>query len=204
MYTRLAASVRGQFPTLDAIASDRGHALATNVYLKACVNEALRLCPPVPGLLAREISPGGLAVLGHHFPAGVIIGVPTYSLHHNDAYFSHPFSYDPNRWLDGNSGGRVDGSFDGSDNTLRTPITQNRQRQAFAPFSVGPRGCIGRNVALMELYLAIAHVVWLYDMRQQLGSENMGLGPQREYKIKDHFVVAKEGPILQFRRRDFT
>jgi hypothetical protein len=41
--------------------------------------------------------------------------------------------------------------------------------------------------------------LFLYDLRLQPGTEHLGVGPLGEYKIKDYFIVGKEGPILQFR-----
>jgi len=35
--------------------------------------------------------------------------------------------------------------------------------EAFAPFSIGPRACIGRNLAIMELHLVLATIVRRYD-----------------------------------------
>ena len=122
--------------------------------------------------------------MGHHFPSGTVLGVPTYTLHHNEKYFEAPFKYRPERWM-------AEKGYE--DNKL--------QREAFVPFGTGPRACIGRYVALLELYVTIARVLFDYDVRLKPGSENVGIGPQGEYKIKDYFVVGKDGPILQFRRR---
>jgi cytochrome P450 len=125
--------------------------------------------------------------MGEYLPEGTVVGVPTYTLHHDNRYFQQPFKYNPSRWLEKEEAGEVDAE------------TIALQRKAFIPFSLGPRGCIGRNVALFELYLAVARVMFLYDVRLAPGMEHLGVGPSGEYKIKDYFIVGKEGPVVQFR-----
>jgi cytochrome P450 len=149
-------------------------------YLRACIDECLRLCPPIPKALPREVLPGGLEVDGEFFPEGVNVGVPAYALHHSEKHFERPFVYDPSRWLVEGTGG---------------------VREAFIPFSLGPRQCIGKNVALLELYVGVARALWLYNVRIAPGYEWMGVGREGEYKMKDNFIVGKEGPMLQFQRR---
>lgn len=69
-------------------------------YLRACIDEAMRLAPEVPGLLPRQVLPGGVSVQGEYFPAGTILGVPCYALHHQETYFPGAFSYEPGRWIE--------------------------------------------------------------------------------------------------------
>ncbi|KAK2612511.1 hypothetical protein QQS21_001449 [Conoideocrella luteorostrata] len=188
---RLAKTIRDTFPTIESIVS--GPALNSMLYLRACVDESLRLCPPIPMLLPREVLRGGLHIDGHYFEAGCTVGVPTYSLHHNEEYFRNPFRYDPSRWL-------VKGtkSLDASEGYCAEEVQV--ARGAFVPFSVGPRACIGRNVAVIELYIGVARALWLYDVRLAPGFETIGVGEKGEYKIKDNFIAGKEGPIVQLRR----
>ncbi|PYI08359.1 benzoate 4-monooxygenase cytochrome P450 [Aspergillus sclerotiicarbonarius CBS 121057] len=193
--SRLTTLVRSTFPTLESIVSGPALSSSGMGYLRACIEETMRLCPPVPMDLPREVLPGGLRVLEWEFPAGTIVGVPTYSLHHSPEHFDRPFEYDPSRWL-----------LRGSDNTLSadegvSAEVMSRQRAAFIPFSVGPRACIGRAVAMVELEVSVARALWLYDMRLAKGTEHLGVGKNGEYKIKDNFIVGKEGPVLEFRKR---
>lgn len=40
----------------------------------------------------------------------------------------------------------------------------NDNRDAFKPFSTGPRDCIGRNLAYHEMRLILAKVLWHFDL----------------------------------------
>ncbi|KAJ5246983.1 benzoate 4-monooxygenase cytochrome P450 [Penicillium chermesinum] len=165
-------------------------------YLRACIEESMRLCPPIPMDLPREVLPGGLKVLEWDFPAGTVVGVPTYSLHHSCEHFDRPFEYDPSRWLL-----RGSEATQAVDEGVSAEVLA-RQRAAFVSFSLGPRACIGRNVAMMELELSIARMLWLYDLRVAPGTEKLGVGKGGEYKMKDNFIVGKEGPMVELRQRE--
>ena len=154
----------------------------------------MRLVPPVPGLLPREVLDGGADIDGMHFPTGTSVGVPTFALHHNPAYHPDPFKYDPMRWIEGGEHNEKE------DRTRRTREEVELAQSAFAPFSVGPRGCIGKGVAYMELSLALARTLWLYDLR--LVDGHKGTNKKNDYPVQDIFVAAKAGPIVQFRRRE--
>jgi cytochrome P450 len=71
-------------------------------YLRACIDEALRIAPPIPGTLWRELEPTDdrpLVVDGQVIPRGTQVGVNTYSIHHNEEYFQDPYAFNPERWL---------------------------------------------------------------------------------------------------------
>ena len=181
---KLTSLVRDTFANVEDIVS--GPAVADLRFLRACIDESLRLCPPVPTLLPREILEGGMEIDGMYFPATTVVGVPAYSLHHNPEYHPAPFTFNPMRWMVDEKGTNAD----------LVKLAQS----AFCPFSIGPRGCIGKGVAYLELTLALARTLWLYDMR--LVESNMGTGSDGNYAIKDIFVAEKHGPLVQFKMRD--
>ncbi|CAI7651341.1 unnamed protein product [Penicillium manginii] len=185
--SRLTTEIRSTFTTLESIVPS--FTLSAHSYLRACIEESMRLCPPIPMDLPREVLPGGLYLdEDHFFPAGTVLGVPTYALHHDEEYFARPFQYDPSRWLLRENGG------EGVSAEVMT-----HQRKAFVPFSLGPRACIGRSLAIVELEISIARVLWMYDLRLAPGTEGLGVGRDGEYKMRDNFIVGKKGPVLQFR-----
>jgi cytochrome P450 len=187
---RLTQEIRDAFPFVETIA--QGPALNSLDYLHACVDECLRLAPPVPALLPREVLEGGLTAVKSKFPEGTIIGVPTYSLQRKISYFDNPLQFNPNRWL-----------LIGKDKFPENGVTKKvmaRQRKAFIPFSVGSRSCIGKNLALVEVELAIARTLWLYDIRFAPEMQLVGADADGNYSIKDHYIAENTGPILQFRK----
>ncbi|KAL5120168.1 hypothetical protein ACEQ8H_001994 [Pleosporales sp. CAS-2024a] len=190
----LCKEIRETFANVEEIVT--GPKLNSCAFLRACIDETLRMTPPVAGALPRQVLAGGLEIDGQHIPAGVDVGVPIYAIHHNPACFPRPFDYLPERWLS-----------DPCLNPLhdRLPDAQ----AAFNPFSIGPRGCIGKGLAYVELTVTIARVLYEFDMRlapgTHLGAGNKDLEPGRnepsEYQIMDVFASKKDGPMLEFRRR---
>lgn len=203
---RLQDEVRSSFDNVEEIKS--GAKLSGLRYLRACIDEGLRMTPPVPTILSRRVLPGGATIDGHHLPADTVVGVPIYTIHHNETYFPEPFTYKPERWIpDDDYHDRYSGA-----SKAPFPVTQSSvelQRKAWMPFSVGPRNCVGKNMAMMELLFTIARIMYLYDIRNAPGSKTgeggAGKGPGREregeYQIKDYFVADREGPLIEFKRR---
>lgn len=198
---KLTSEVRAAFENLEDITA--GPALTSCHYLRACLDEGMRLSPPVGGLLPREILSGGMTIDGEDLPAGVVVGTPHYTVHHNSEYYPEPFSYIPERWLAS--------STSPSDGRVYTTDSVNLARNAFCPFSIGPRGCIGKGMAYTELSMALARAVWLYDMRLAPELKSVGegrgdleYGRQREgeFQLKDCFTSMKDGPMVEFKRRD--
>ncbi|TDZ39236.1 putative branched-chain-amino-acid aminotransferase TOXF [Colletotrichum spinosum] len=133
--SRLQAEVRSVFANVEEI--DFGLKLQTCTYLRACINEGLRLSPPAGSVLHRQVEPGGVQIGDEFFPEGTNIGVPVFSIHHAAEYFPDPFSFQPERWMVGEKL---------SDGTEITPDFLKYSSAAFMAFSAGTRGCIGQQV----------------------------------------------------------
>ncbi|AEO63061.1 uncharacterized protein THITE_2107910 [Thermothielavioides terrestris NRRL 8126] len=117
-------------------------------YLSAVVNETLRFHSTSGIGLPREVPRDGQGVhiAGHYFPPGTVLSVPTYSIHHSkEIWGPDADEFRPERW----------------DNLTA------RQKNAFIPFSYGPRACVGRNVAEMEMKLIVATWARRYDVSLQ-------------------------------------
>ena len=187
---RVQHEVRSAFSSLDEI--NIGSRLNGCEYLFACFDEALRLAPPVPGILAREVLPGGLLIDGVFIPQGIDLGVPIYALHHQERYFSKPWEFQPSRWIIGESG--------------TTEENLKLARSAFTAFGYGRTSCVGKNLAYQEMGLTIARLIWQYDWRLQpqlLPSKSWVWGRDKatEFQLWDKFVTVSNGPMVEFKER---
>lgn len=172
VYQRLQDEVRAAFASVDEIKT--GPALNKLTYLRACVDEALRMTPPGAGTAYREVLGDGVTVDGEHLAPTVEVGVPIYAIHHNAEYFPRPFEYIPERWI--------------PDEAQYDVATA---RAAFCPFSLGPRSCVGKGMALMEIYLAVSHGVYMYDFKFSGSTEHTEQETGPEFTIRDHITATK-------------
>ncbi|KAL1709433.1 cytochrome P450 [Schizophyllum commune] len=113
-------------------------------YLDACVQEALRIMPPVAAGPPRTSGDVAYTVLGEYIPPKTVIACPTYTLHRCEENFTDADKYIPERWLG-----------------ERPSFVHNVE--AFVPFSSGIGMCLGRPVALFNLKLLAAHIVRTFD-----------------------------------------
>ena len=203
VYNKLANEIRSSFGNSDEIRG--GPKLSGCRYLRACIDETLRISPPVTGTLWRELSPDAregqqpFVIDGHVVPPHTQVGVCTYSLHHNEAYFPDPFVFRPERWL-----------VDEGDDDEATSL--NRMHAAFAPFSIGARGCAGKPMAYLEASLVIPKTLWHFDFEVAPGQDGKagegvagrmdGRGRPDEFQLYDTFGSRHEGPNLIFKLRD--
>lgn len=69
-------------------------------YLQACIKEALRIFGPVPMGLPRVAPKGGLTIGEHTFPAGTILSINPWAVHHSKEIWGPDASeFNPDRWL---------------------------------------------------------------------------------------------------------
>ncbi|KAI1119779.1 cytochrome P450 [Nemania abortiva] len=191
-YRKLSDEVRNTFTNGADIKG--GPQLAGCQYLRACINETLRMSSPVSGTLWRELAKeeegkGAWVVDGHLIPHGTQVGVNIYSLHHNEEYFPQPFAFRPERWL-------VD-----DEEELQA------MHSAFVAFSTGPRGCAGKPMAYLESSLVAAKTLWYFDFETASSrtdsstSKAQGREHPEEFQLRDVFSAAHEGPNLVFQPR---
>ena len=193
-YAKAYIEVRSTFSSANEIRN--GQKLNSCHYLHACIDEALRMSPPVGGALWRETCQKGVNIDGHMIPQGYDVGVGIYAVQHNPVYYPDPFQYKPERWIVS------------EDNTK---VSVDLARSAFSAFSIGPVGCVGKNLAYLELRVTIAKVLWTLDMKSAIGRLPEKPKPkylnrykdhcENEYWLRDRFTSWKDGPMIAFRVR---
>jgi cytochrome P450 len=201
-YKKLSEEIRSHFESEDEIRA--GPKLQECVYLRACINEALRMAPPASGMMWRtqvtaktvgaRLVNTPFVVDGHVIPEGTDVAVNIYAIHHNEEYFPDPFTFKPERWL----------TPEASD--LSSPM-----RKAFAPFLVGNRACAGKALAYLEVGLAMAYTFYYFDFERAPGKQGQvgggvrgrtdGRDREDEYQLYEIFSALHDGPILVLKER---
>ncbi|KAI8159330.1 Cytochrome P450 monooxygenase alt3 [Colletotrichum sp. SAR 10_70] len=150
---KLKDEVRGAFKTREEITM----VSAQNCkYLRACINEAMRLYPPTPGSLPRWVPGKGEVIEGKWVPGGYAVAVNQFAAGHSKHNFHRPGDFVPERWLELPPGSEF----------------ANDDRAAVQPFSYGQRICIGKPMAYAEMSLAYAKMMWYFDLEANDLSED--------------------------------
>lgn len=108
-------------------------------YLTAVINEGLRLSFAVSGRLPRIDRRKSHVYSDYLLPAGTVISTSLRPMHVDRTVYPSPYLFDPDRWLEGSS-----------------PEQKKLMDRNFVPFGRGSRSCIGRDLAIMTLYLMTA------------------------------------------------
>jgi len=122
-----------QAPELVSFGLEAAEALT---YTHQVAQESLRLYPPGWLLTRRTIDADTLG--GYAIPARTEVFISPYMLHRNPRFWEDPERFDPDR-------------FAGID-------AKERHRFAYIPFAVGPRHCIGENIAMFEILVHLQHM----------------------------------------------
>lgn len=193
---KLATEIQQTFNSYSDIIS--GPALTNCKYLTAFLKEALRMTPPVAAEPSREVLAGGTTIGEHYIPEGLHVSTGLYCLSYNSHIYPQPFKFNPQRWI--------------VDPSLKEGVTAEQVTQAedaFCAFSTGSRGCVGKNLAWLEMRLVLAKTLWkfevLADPASKLGGGDRegkeGRREEGQYQIWDMFVANRKGPMLSVRKR---
>jgi cytochrome P450 len=163
---KITAEIRETFKSSEDIDI---YSSATLKYTLAVLDETMRIYPPVPSQAPRTVPAGGDTINGEFIPGGTRIHLPQYVANHLESNFKRPEEFHPERFL---------GAEEFAEDNYAV----------MQPFSVGPRNCIGRNLAYAEMRLILAKVLFNFDLELD---ESMG-----EWTDQKVFVLWEKHPLL--------
>lgn len=103
-------------------------------YYVACIKEALRVYPPINNQFPRIVGPGGLKIGEYLIPEGAEVACNSWIIHRDPVVFgADAEKYRPERWLEDED------------------KTKYLERHILT-FGWGSRICLGKDIAMMELY----------------------------------------------------
>ncbi|GAB0146111.1 hypothetical protein EsHS_00006522 [Epichloe bromicola] len=179
-YLKVVEEVRATFGSVKEI--QLGKKLNSCMFLRACMDEALRLSPPGGGPPWRVIdNDKGMTINGQFVPSGCEVGCGIYAMQRSPANWEHPHQFMPERWTD-----EVEG------------------RRPYFPFNIGPRSCVGKPLAIAQIMLTFARLLFELDFErvEEIAGSAANvetLGAQTiPYVLRDHVTGQKDGPMLRF------
>ncbi|KAI3399822.1 hypothetical protein diail_5619 [Diaporthe ilicicola] len=193
VYEKAVREVRGQFSSSEFNVR-LGAALNSCTYLRACLDESLRLSPPAASAQWRGVL-ADVIVDGRSVPAGCDVGTSLYPIQRHPAYFDEPYIFRPERWTESHD------------------ITASERAQsAFSPFLAGPRSCVAKPLAVAEAMLTLATLLCRFDMKLAEGPDGEtgcggfqdaahGRHRKDEYQLWEHVAAVNSGPLIKFRTR---
>ncbi|KAG8530972.1 uncharacterized protein KY384_004329 [Bacidia gigantensis] len=166
----LVKEIRESFKYSTDITSDRVNGLS---YLTAVVEEGLRMGATVPLGMPRVVPEGGAYVDGYWLPAGTFVSAPQFASNYSRHNWQKPDTFIPERFL----GEELRYSKNES------PNKEDPGKDALNAFSLGPRNCIGRNLAYLEMRLILAKLLWEFDF--SWNGEPWGWSEQKTWILWD-------------------
>ncbi|MBK8397678.1 MAG: cytochrome P450 [Leptospiraceae bacterium] len=135
-------------------------------YTLMVFSEALRMYPPVWWTGRENLEE--YTIGDYKFKKGTIFVISQYAMHHDERFYSDPYTFRPERWL--------------------PEEADARPKFAFFPFGAGIRMCIGNQFAEQEAILALASLSqdWLLHIEEekQVLSTMLTLRPKDGMKVK--------------------
>jgi cytochrome P450 len=145
-------------------------------YLEACANETMRLKPVAPSLVLQALHDTTIADI--RVPAGTLVFGALRSDCLREEYFQAAARFDPERWLRAEPG--------------REAGAANRVSM---PFGAGPRVCPGRQLAMLEMKIALATLLGRFD----LVSVDTADGKEPDERMS--FTMTPSGLTMRLRQR---
>ncbi|KAK1319763.1 Premnaspirodiene oxygenase [Acorus calamus] len=120
-------------------------------YLRAIIKEVLRLHPPVPLAIPRELMED-TTIKNYNIPAGTRIFLNIWSIGKDTEYWESPELFKPERFID-------------------SPLDFKGNDFQFIPFGSGRRICPGMQFAIIDVELALANLIYHFEWKLPSGLE---------------------------------
>ncbi|EOA80752.1 uncharacterized protein SETTUDRAFT_100442 [Exserohilum turcica Et28A] len=151
-------------------------------YLDACIKEGLRMHPVVGQLFERVVPSTGLTLSnGTTLPPGTIVGVNPWVIHYKeDIYGEKPHEFRPERWMCGEN--EDEATYD---------ARIRKMKDADMSFGGGNRVCVGKPLALVEVYKVVATVFGKYQIELEDANQEWDL--HKQWFVWPHDIKVKLG-----------
>ena len=137
-------------------------------YTKMAIQESMRLHPPF--WFENRSAMHDVELGGSLIPKGSMIAFSRYALHRNARYWHDPGKFDPSRF---------DETAPGASELMRST--------AYTPFSSGPRVCIGRHFAMLEMVVILCKILQKYKV---------SISAHYEHKVATNLTMEPKGGLL--------
>ncbi|CAL5867471.1 uncharacterized protein PFLUO_LOCUS1690 [Penicillium psychrofluorescens] len=147
-------------------------------YFQAVVKESLRIHPGLGQIIPRDVPKGGLTICGQYLPEGTVVGCNAWTVHRDrNLYGSNVDEFVPERWLES------------EEEHIR------KMENANFAFGAGPRVCLGKNIALLEICKFVPEFFRRFDIK---------LVDPKRYKLLPGWLVLQQGLDAKLTLRDPT
>nr|XP_019551560.2 LOW QUALITY PROTEIN: cytochrome P450 CYP12A2-like [Aedes albopictus] len=145
--TKLREELRSILPKKDSpLTPDSMHNLP---YLRACIKEGIRLFPPVGGNF--RATGKDIVLQGYRIPKGTDVAMGSMVAQQSDRFVPRAKEFLPERWLKTKEPG--------------CPHSKEAHPFAYLPFGNGPRTCVGRRLAMLEMEILVARITRMFEYR---------------------------------------
>jgi len=163
-HTEIQEKVFQEVTVIDFDPGDIMEKLGQLPYTKQCIEETLRLYPPL--FILDRISMDSDKVDGQQYDKGTVWLMSFFELHRHDDFWKKPDEFMPER-------------FD--------PVNKKDFSDYYFPFGAGPRMCIGNNFAMYEMMMTVAEILKKYVLTTAV--EDVEINPLLSLKPQE--VVLK-------------
>ncbi|EME79757.1 uncharacterized protein MYCFIDRAFT_190535 [Pseudocercospora fijiensis CIRAD86] len=143
---RLLRELRANFKSEDEMTSTKAMTLP---FLRAVIEEGLRLHPVTPNALWRITPKQGNKIFDDWIPGNTVLSIHHRAMYRSEHNFKRAQEFIPERWM--------------PNSDIYSEFASDR-RDAFHPFSCGPRMCPARNLGYAEISIILARILWNFEI----------------------------------------